>query len=110
MGPGVRREDDGAGARLASPSSLRAKRSNPALPHEESWIASSLTLLGMTASSSLPRVRHLLDPPGQHGPIAGRPEPLQQIHESRIAADQDARLVLLDPQNDPLRRRRRRRL
>jgi hypothetical protein len=32
-------------------SSLRAKRSNPALPRQESWIASSLSLLAMTIRS-----------------------------------------------------------
>ena len=41
-------------------------------------------------------------------PIGRRPEPLQQVHEPRIAADQNPRLVFLDAGNDALRGRRRR--
>src|ERR1700754_4269054 len=66
------------------------------------------TLRAPTARShrrrtSLLPLRRNLDPPRQHFPIRPRAKPLQQVHEPRIAADQDTRRVLLDAGDDDLR-------
>jgi hypothetical protein len=45
---------------------------------------------------SLPLFAHLLNPLRQHRPIRRRAKPLQQVHEPRIVADQNPRLVFLD--------------
>src|SRR3984885_15491807 len=49
-------------------------------------------------------LRRLLDPLRHHVPVGGGAEALQDIHEAGVAADQDARLVLLDALDDPKRR------
>src|ERR1700682_158030 len=50
-----------------------------------------------------PGLGHLLDPARQHGPISGGPQALQQVHEARVVADQNPRLVLLDATNNAQR-------
>ena len=49
-------------------------------------------------------LRHLLDAFRHDLPVGGGAEALQDVHESGVAADQDARLVLLDAPDDPQRR------
>ena len=51
----------------------------------------------------LPRLRQLLDASAEHGPVCAGPQALHQIHEARIVADQDARLVFLDTTDDAQR-------
>src|SRR6478672_1752770 len=64
---------------------------------------------GMTMRRAAPpslllhRLAHLLDAPRHHPPIGGGAEALQQVQEAGIAADQNARLVLLDAPDDPER-------
>src|SRR5579863_10629097 len=55
-------------------------------------------------------IRRLPDVFRHHVPIGSRAEALQNVHEAGVAADQDARLVLLDTLDDPQRRVLRRRL
>src|SRR3979411_2735453 len=62
------------------------------------------SLLAMTNSKSLlPRLRHLLDPARQHRPIGGGAKALQQVHEAGVVADQYARLVFLDANDNTQR-------
>src|SRR4051794_5402776 len=51
----------------------------------------------------LPSLHRLLDAPSEHRPVGRGPKALQQVHEPRVVADQDARLVLLDPGDDAQR-------
>ena len=53
--------------------------------------------------SALPRLRRLLDPPRQHRPVGAGPQPLQEVHEAGVVADQDARGVFLDALDDAQR-------
>ena len=56
------------------------------------------------APQLIPPHRQLLDPLCHHAPIGRGAEALQDVHEAGVAADQDARLVLLDALDDPKRR------
>src|ERR1700744_3066093 len=56
-----------------------------------------------SSPASLPRLRQLLDPARHRRPVSRGAKTLQQVHEAGVAADQDARLVLLDAGDDAQR-------
>src|SRR3954451_599229 len=72
-------------------------------------IGDKVTRNAIVRAVLLAGLRQLLDAATEQRPVRRRPQALHQIHETRIVADQDARLVLLDARDDPQRRSGRRR-
>src|SRR5438445_4559936 len=70
--------------------------------------SAALSPLHRASRLGLPRGHALLELLRHDRPIGPGQQPLQQVHELRIAADQDPRLVLLYAMNDALRRHSRR--